>query len=85
MNKYFAEIRVVLRQGILDVQGKATENSLHSLEFRQINNVRIGKVITLDIEANSVAEATSIVDDASKKLLANPIVEDYHINISESK
>jgi len=81
MNKYLAEVNIVLREGILDVQGKAIENSLHSLNFKQLSNIRVGKVITFNINASSVDEAKLIVDDASKKLLANPIIEDYSIII----
>ena len=83
MKKFFAEIKIVLREGILDAQGKAIENSLHSLEFTQLSNVRVGKFITLNLEAENLETANKIVDSASKKLLANTIVEDYAITINE--
>ena len=81
MNKYLAEVNIVLRQGILDVQGKAIENSLHAMDFKQLSNIRVGKIININVEANSIEDAKIIVDDASKKLLANPIIEDYSIII----
>jgi phosphoribosylformylglycinamidine synthase len=81
MNKYSAEVNIVLRKEILDVQGKAIENSLHDMEFKQLFNIRVGKIITLNIKANSIEEAKTLVDNASKKLLANPIMEDYSIII----
>jgi phosphoribosylformylglycinamidine synthase len=81
MNKYSAEINIVLKEGILDVQGKAIENSLQSMEIKQLSNIRVGKIITLNVEADSINEASAIVDDASKKLLANPIIENYSITI----
>ena len=80
---YSAEIRVVLRNGILDAQGKAIENSLKSLEFTQLSNVKVGKVINLQVSAETEEEAKKIVDNASKKLLANTIVEDYFIKIDK--
>jgi len=83
MKKFIAEIKVVLREGILDAQGKAIENSLHSLEFKQLSNVRVGKIITLNIEEKCIEAAYSAADTASKKLLANTIVEDYCITINE--
>ena len=83
MKNFFAEIKIVLREGILDAQGKAIENSLHSLEFTQLSNVRVGKFITLKLEAENLETANKIVDSASRKLLANTIVEDYAITINE--
>lgn len=82
MNKYQAEIKITLRKGILDVQGKTVENALQSIEFKTISNVRIGKLVYLDIEAESKEEAEKIVDNACKKLIANPIIEDYFISIT---
>jgi phosphoribosylformylglycinamidine synthase len=83
MKEFIAEVRIVLREGILDAQGKAIENSLHSLEFKQLSNVKMGKVITLNLTAEDIEIAYKIVDSASKKLLANTIVEDYTIMINE--
>lgn len=82
--KYSAEVRITLREGILDTQGKTTEASLQTLDFKQITNVRIGKIIRLRVDAPTKDDAMRIVDDASKKLLANPIIEDYTISISEN-
>jgi len=83
MRKFIAEIKTVLHEGILDAQGKAIENSLHSLDFKHLSNVRIGKIITLNIDAECLESAYQMVDTASKKLLANTIVEDYTIIINE--
>ena len=81
MNSYKAKINITLRQGILDVQGKTVEKALHSIEFQNISNVRIGKRVELIIDAESVESANIIVEDACKKLIANPIIEDYEIII----
>lgn len=83
MKKYLAEIKINLREGILDAQGKAIENSLHSLEFSQIYNVKVGKIINLQINAENEENAKKTVELASQKLLANTIVEDYFIDLKE--
>lgn len=83
MNNYKAQIVITLRKGILDVQGKAVENSLHSIEYQMLSNVRIGKFVELDVEAESVEKATEIISNASKQLIANPIIEDFKITIKE--
>lgn len=85
MNKYQAIIDITLRKSILDVQGKAVEQALHSIEFPMISNVRIGKHVELFVEAEDADKAHALVDDASKKLIANPIIEDYIITINEMK
>lgn len=81
MNKYNATINITLRKGILDVQGKTVENALHSMGITDINNVRIGKYIELEVNADSPDSAKSIIDEASRKLIANPIIEDFEIFI----
>ncbi len=79
--KYSAKINITLRDGILDVQGKTVENALHSIEFKMIENVRIGKYVVLEVEAESEEKAHELVDSACSKLIANPIIEDYVITI----
>lgn len=81
--KYSAKIRITLRKGILDVQGKTVENALHQIGFQNIENVRIGKFVELDIEAESKEMAFSTIDEACRKLIANPIIEDYQIDLYE--
>ena len=81
MNSYTANIKITLRSGILDVQGKTVEKALHSIGYNSINNVRIGKYVTLTVEADSMDDAKIIIDNACKELIANPIIEDYFITI----
>jgi phosphoribosylformylglycinamidine synthase len=81
--KYIAHINVMPLKELLDPQGKAVNNSLHNLGLAQVDGVRIGKHITLNIEAGSKEEAQSIADNACKKLLANPVMEQYDISIIE--
>lgn len=83
MINYSAKIKIMLKKGILDVQGKTVENALNSMEFGNIHNVRIGKYVELIVNATNESEARNIVDQASSKLIANPIIEDYEITLTE--
>ena len=82
--KYRAEIDVMPLKALLDPQGKAVTGSMKNLGLPEIENVRIGKHITLEIEAASKDVATSKVDEACKKLLANQIMESYAFEIFEN-
>ena len=66
---------------LLDPQGKAVMTGLGNLGLKNIEDVRIGKNITLQVEASSADEAKKIADEASKKLLANPVMEYYELNV----
>ena len=66
---------------LLDPQGKAVMSGLANLGIQQVGDVRLGKNITLQIEAASADEAKSIAEEASKKLLANPVMEYYEIEL----
>ena len=79
--KFKAEINVMPLKALLDPQGKAVTSSMKNLGLAEIENVRIGKHITLEIEATSKQEASSKVDEACKKLLANQIMETYDFKI----
>lgn len=85
MINYSAKIKIMLKKGILDVQGKTIENALNSMEYSNIHNVRIGKFVELIVVASNENEAQIIVDQACSKLIANPIIEDYDITINELK
>jgi len=76
-----ARIRVLVRlkPGILDVQGAAVKRALAGLGFTDVADLRIGKVIEVDVEAPNAAQARTRADEMCKKLLANPILEDYTI------
>jgi len=81
--KFLAEIDVMPMKEILDPQGKAVTGSMMNLGLSTIQNVRIGKHITLEIEADTKEIAHSKVDEACKKLLANLIMEQYHFELKE--
>ena len=70
---------VRLKPGILDVQGAAVKRALGGLGFTDVADLRVGKVIEVDVEAASAAQARARVDEMCRKLLANPILEDYAI------
>jgi len=72
---YTAQVKVMPHKELLDPQGKAVLGGQANLGLNGINDVRIGKNITLQVEANSSDEAKAIAEDAAKKLLANPVME----------
>lgn len=82
--KFIAEIDVMPLKEILDPQGKAVTGSMKNLGLGEIQNVRIGKHITLEVEAENEAAATEKVDTACKKLLANLIMEQYHFTLHQA-
>jgi phosphoribosylformylglycinamidine synthase subunit PurS len=79
--KFEAHINIMPHKALLDPQGKAVTGSMKNIGLPQIQNVRIGKHITMEIEAGNEAEAKSMVDDACKKLLANLIMESYDFTV----
>ncbi|WP_295794996.1 phosphoribosylformylglycinamidine synthase subunit PurS [Mucilaginibacter sp.] len=83
MKKFQAEIDVMPKKEILDPQGKAVTGSMKNLGLAEIQNVRIGKHITLEIDAENKEAASSKVDTACKSLLANLIMESYSFSITE--
>lgn len=80
-----AIVKVKLKEGILDPQGRAVKTALHHLGYQKIKDVRIGKYIELDIDENDFIAIKGLVTEASHKLLANPVIEDYFIDIEEGK
>jgi phosphoribosylformylglycinamidine synthase len=74
-----AEVKVMLRPAILDVQGKTVEGSLHSLGYEGIAHVRIGKHVTFEIDAASQQEADRIAHEVASRVLSNPVMEDYEV------
>ncbi|MEI6089325.1 MAG: phosphoribosylformylglycinamidine synthase subunit PurS [bacterium] len=83
MKKYSAKIYITLREGILDVQGKTVEHALHSISFDTLSDLKIGKFIRLTAQAENINDARKLIDDACKQLIANPIIEDYQIDLEE--
>ncbi len=76
---YKVTVRVTLRESILDPQGNATQQALHTLGFDDVDRVRIGKYVELDVNASDENTARVIANLACEKLLANPVMDDYEI------
>jgi len=74
---------VRLKNGILDPQGKAVNNALHHLGFDSIQDVRIGKLIEMQVGTINETEARQLVEDACRRLLSNPVIEDYVYELFE--
>jgi phosphoribosylformylglycinamidine synthase PurS subunit len=76
-----AVVHVFLKPGVLDVQGKAVENALHGLGWSHVDGVRVGRVITFDLAEGDRASAEQDVKVMCDKLLANPVIESYRVDI----
>jgi phosphoribosylformylglycinamidine synthase subunit PurS len=76
-----ARVAIRLRPDVLDPQGKAIGQALGTLGFSGVDNVRQGKLIELDVEASDAATAKAQVKAMCERLLANPVIEDYEIEI----
>lgn len=81
--KFLAEIDIMPQKEILDPQGKAVTGSLQKIGLGAIQNVRIGKHISLEIEVSNLEEASSKTEEACKKMLANLIMETYTVSIKQ--
>ncbi len=81
---FIAHINVMPLKELLDPQGKAVESSLKKMSFDAFSNVRIGKEISINIDVSTKAEAEELVEQACKKLLANPVIEYYEYQILEA-
>ena len=83
MTRFRVEVRVVPRPGLLDPEGKAILNALHSLDYEKVRDVRVGKLIYLYLDANSSDEARGRAQAMCERLLANPVTEDFQIEVQE--
>ena len=79
MNTFRVEIRVVPRRGILDPQGKAVADALHTLGFADVDDVRVGRHIVLHTRAADPDAAREAARAMCERLLANPVTEDFEI------
>jgi phosphoribosylformylglycinamidine synthase len=74
-----ARVVVTLKRSVLDPQGQAVSRALGSLGFNEVKDVRLGKIIELDLDARDPAEAKKRVQDMCEKLLANTVIEEYQV------
>lgn len=82
--KFIAEINIMPLKVLLDPQGKAVTSSMKKLGFQEVDNVRVGKHITLEIECESEEQAKKRIDEACKRILTNPIMEGYEFFIHQN-
>ena len=79
MSRFRLEVLVTPRPGLLDPQGKAIHHALTSLGYETVGDVRVGKAIYLDVDAADAEAATELANEMCRKLLANPVTENFHI------
>ena len=78
-----ARIRITLKNGVLDPQGKAIQNALGSLGFAGVSEVRQGKYIEVDLTSTDEAAARAEVERMCRELLANTVIEDYAFELAK--
>jgi len=76
-------VNVHLKKGVLDPQGKAVLHALHTLGFEDVKDVRVGKQILIDIDTENKEEAINKAKEMADKLLANPVIENYEVEVKE--
>ena len=76
-----ARVHVTLKTGVLDPQGKAVQHALHALGFDSVGEVRQGKFIELETGESDPAKAREAVEEMCRKLLANPVIENYTVDL----
>jgi len=79
---FSVQVKVMPLKELLDPQGKAVMSGLQSLGLNTVSDVRIGKSITLQVEAGTADEARKIAEEAGRKLLANPVMEYFEISVN---
>ena len=79
-----ARIVVRLRPGILDPQGTTIQRALEGLGFPEVSDLRVGKVLEMTLDETDAARARERLDEMCRKLLANPVIEDYTCEVVES-
>ncbi|MES2525406.1 MAG: phosphoribosylformylglycinamidine synthase subunit PurS [Gemmatimonadota bacterium] len=79
MTRFRLSIHIVPRRGILDPQGKAVTDALHSLGFAAVGDVRVGRYLVVETDAESADAARAGARSMCEKLLANPVTEDFEI------
>jgi phosphoribosylformylglycinamidine synthase len=78
-----AKVYVTLKRGVLDPQGETVRGALETLGFAGVQDIRIGKFMVITLNAVSREDATKSVEEMCKKLLANPVIEDYRFELEE--
>lgn len=78
---YMANVHVTLKRTVLDPQGVTVMGALKSLGFGTVGDVRVGKYFEISLDASSLEEARSLVEQMCRKLLTNPVIEDFSFEV----
>jgi len=84
MSGFRVEVRVMPRASLLDPQGQAVERALHALGFADVERVRVGKHLVLEVKATTREEALERARAMCERLLANPVTEDYDLLVADA-
>ena len=79
-----AEVLITPREGVLDTQGKAVEKTLTHLGYKGLDEVRVGKIVTMKLEADSEQEAVKSLESMCSDLLCNDLIETFNISVRET-
>lgn len=79
MSRFRVAVQVVPRRGLLDPQGKAVADALHTLGFGAVSSVHVGRHFVIELDAPDADGARSVTREMCERLLANPVTEDFHI------
>ena len=74
-------VKIMPKEGVLDPQGKAIENSLKQLGFADVQEARLGKIVELNLDIKNEEDALALTREMSERLLANIVIEDFEISI----
>jgi phosphoribosylformylglycinamidine synthase subunit PurS len=83
--KYHARIYVTLRPSVLDPAGTAVQSGLEHMGYTDVESVRIGKYIEVNLSATDEAQAHTQLDEMCDKLFANPVIENYRVELGDSE
>lgn len=78
-----ARVTITLKKTIMDAQGQTVERALHNLGYEGVSDLRIGKYVEMNLDGGSRDQLQSQVDEMCRRLLANPIIEDFRIEIED--
>ncbi len=83
MANFNVKVYISYRKGVLDPQGVAVEKAAHSLGFEKVKDVRVGKYVTMKIEADSEEEVEKEIKEMAKRFLVNPVIEEFSFEIEK--
>lgn len=83
--RFRAEVKVTLKKGVLDPQGAAVQGALNTLGYAHVGDVRVGKLVELWLDAESAEQARAEVEEVARRVLANPVLESFHISLEEAR